>query len=86
MVCLVGDCLVAAAFLSYAGPFLSNYREVLVNKTWLSSVSTPLQLLVAFIKYYVHSVVLCVREKIRQNWLAFHKSIEFDIKRLCWQM
>jgi len=35
---LVGDCLVAAAFLSYAGPFLSNYRDELVQKTWLAQV------------------------------------------------
>ena len=35
---LVGDCLVAAAFLSYAGPFLSNYRDELVEKTWLTQV------------------------------------------------
>ena len=36
---LVGDCLVAAAFLSYAGPFLSNYRDELVQQTWLKQVS-----------------------------------------------
>ena len=35
---LTGDCLVAAAFLSYAGPFLSNYRDELVQKTWLAQV------------------------------------------------
>ena len=35
---LVGDCLVAAAFLSYAGPFLSNYRDELVQQTWLKQV------------------------------------------------
>ena len=35
---LVGDCLVAAAFLSYAGPFLSNYRDDLVQDTWLKQV------------------------------------------------
>ena len=35
---LVGDCLVAAAFLSYAGPFLSTYRDELVNETWLKQV------------------------------------------------
>ncbi|XP_031567025.1 dynein heavy chain 2, axonemal-like, partial [Actinia tenebrosa] len=35
---LVGDCLIAAAFLSYAGPFLSNYRDELVEKTWLAQV------------------------------------------------
>ena len=35
---LVGDCLVAAAFLSYIGPFLSNYREELVQETWLKEV------------------------------------------------
>lgn len=37
---LVGDCLVAAAFLSYAGPFLSNYRDEMVQQTWLKQVST----------------------------------------------
>eukprot|EP00741_Cyanophora_paradoxa_P024938 tig00000056_g24072.t1 len=35
---LVGDCLVAAAFLSYAGPFNSEYREELVQRTWLRHV------------------------------------------------
>ena len=35
---LVGDCLVAAAFLSYAGPFLSNYRDELVQEIWLKQV------------------------------------------------
>ncbi len=35
---LVGDCLVAAAFLSYAGPFLSHYRDELVQQTWLKQV------------------------------------------------
>ena len=36
---LVGDCLMAAAFLSYAGPFLSQYRDELVQDTWLKQVS-----------------------------------------------
>lgn len=35
---LVGDCLIAAAFLSYAGPFLSSYRDELVEKTWLAEI------------------------------------------------
>ncbi|EFJ08553.1 hypothetical protein SELMODRAFT_185288 [Selaginella moellendorffii] len=35
---LPGDCLVAAAFLSYAGPFSSEYRDELVNKTWMAEV------------------------------------------------
>ena len=37
---LIGDCLVAAAFMSYIGPFLSNYREELVTKVWLAEVRT----------------------------------------------
>ena len=35
---LVGDVLVAAAFMSYVGPFLSSYRDDLVKKQWLSEV------------------------------------------------
>jgi hypothetical protein len=38
MVYLVGDCLVAAAFLSYSGPFLSDYRDNLVQNQWLKKV------------------------------------------------
>eukprot|EP00397_Hematodinium_sp_SG-2012_P000063 GEMP01000063.1.p1 GENE.GEMP01000063.1~~GEMP01000063.1.p1 ORF type:complete len:2825 (+),score=742.06 GEMP01000063.1:2672-11146(+) len=35
---LLGDCLVAAAFLSYAGPFGSKYRDKLVAEEWLKPV------------------------------------------------
>ncbi|XP_071951094.1 dynein axonemal heavy chain 2-like isoform X2 [Antedon mediterranea] len=38
MVYLVGDCLVAAGFLSYMGPFLSEYRDFLVKEVWLKEV------------------------------------------------
>lgn len=34
---LVGDCLLAASFLSYMGPFLSNYREELLA-IWMTQV------------------------------------------------
>jgi dynein heavy chain len=34
---LTGDCLIGAAFLSYAGPFDSTYREFLLNG-WLANV------------------------------------------------
>ena len=36
---LVGDCLLAAGFLSYLGPFTSTYRDSVV-KAWLSHVRT----------------------------------------------
>lgn len=35
---LVGDCLLAAAFLSYMGPFLTNYRDEIVNQIWIRKV------------------------------------------------
>ncbi|XP_025080372.1 dynein heavy chain 2, axonemal-like isoform X3 [Pomacea canaliculata] len=37
---LPGDCMIAAAFLSYLGPFLSEYREEIVNKVWISEIRT----------------------------------------------
>ena len=36
--CLPGDVVIAAAFMSYAGPFPSDYREALVKNTWLPEV------------------------------------------------
>uniref|UniRef100_A0A8P0SL08 Dynein axonemal heavy chain 2 n=1 Tax=Canis lupus familiaris TaxID=9615 RepID=A0A8P0SL08_CANLF len=36
---LVGDCLLAAAFLSYMGPFLTNYRDEIVNQIWMRKIS-----------------------------------------------
>lgn len=35
---LPGDCLLAAAFMSYMGPFTAEYREQLLRKTWLPQV------------------------------------------------
>lgn len=35
---LPGDCLLAAGFLSYMGPFLSQYREEIMEKIWLPQV------------------------------------------------
>lgn len=35
---LPGDVVIAAAFMSYAGPFPSEYRDALVTKTWLPQV------------------------------------------------
>ena len=34
---LIGDCLLAAAFMSYCGPFPSDFRNVL-NKDWLRKI------------------------------------------------
>ena len=35
---LPGDTVVASAFMSYAGPFPSEYRDELVKQTWLPQV------------------------------------------------
>lgn len=35
---LPGDVVVASAFMSYAGPFPSEYRDELVKDTWLTQV------------------------------------------------
>uniref|UniRef100_A0A8C3P4G2 Dynein axonemal heavy chain 2 n=1 Tax=Chrysemys picta bellii TaxID=8478 RepID=A0A8C3P4G2_CHRPI len=35
---VVGDCLLAAAFLSYMGPFLSSYRDEIVSSIWMKQI------------------------------------------------
>ncbi|XP_048373762.1 dynein axonemal heavy chain 2 [Sphaerodactylus townsendi] len=35
---LVGDCLLAAAFLSYMGPFLSVYRDEILSHIWIRQI------------------------------------------------
>lgn len=35
---LPGDCIIASAFMSYAGPFPSDYRDSLVKHTWIPMV------------------------------------------------
>ena len=52
---LVGDCLVGAAFLSYAGPFLSDYRDELVQETWLKQVRGAYELLALYIYIPVYT-------------------------------
>jgi dynein heavy chain, axonemal len=34
---LIGDCILAAAFMSYCGPFPSEYRDSLII-TWINTV------------------------------------------------
>ena len=38
---LVGDCLLAASFISYIGPFTKSYRETLMDNTLIPLVATP---------------------------------------------
>ncbi len=35
---LLGDCLLAAGFLCYTGPFTYDYRQAMINDTWLKDV------------------------------------------------
>ncbi|CAF0978027.1 unnamed protein product [Adineta ricciae] len=35
---VTGDCLLAAAFLSYMGPFLSQYRDRMMNEIWVKEI------------------------------------------------
>lgn len=51
---LPGDVALASAFMSYAGPFPSQYREDLAQQTWQKQVSMLLQSCHA----YIHTVVL----------------------------
>jgi dynein heavy chain len=37
---LPGDCLLASAFMSYAGPFNTAYRQSLVNGVWIAQTKT----------------------------------------------
>ena len=59
---LVGDCLVASAFLSYMGPFLSQYRDVMMEEIWLKEVSITDAVCSARADQNIKSVSLTARE------------------------
>lgn len=42
---LPGDCLISTAFVSYLGPFVSNYRQELVN-IWQREVRRALRAMI----------------------------------------
>ena len=35
---LLGDCLLAAGFLCYSGPFAYDFRQAMIADTWLKDV------------------------------------------------
>lgn len=75
---LPGDCLVAAAFLSYMGPFLSNYREEL-QKTWMEQIrknTVPCSPVFSLTDFMVKPTQVCTsvhnfeRDALSHYWLV----------------
>ncbi|KAK7469836.1 hypothetical protein BaRGS_00036165, partial [Batillaria attramentaria] len=58
---LPGDCLMAAAFLSYMGPFLSEYREEMADRLWMKEIRTlevPITPCFSFISFMVRPTLI----------------------------
>lgn len=56
---LLGDCLLAAAFLSYMGPFLSNYRDELLRSIWIKQVTLIFQIRLTIFKFFTLFLYFC---------------------------
>lgn len=52
---LLGDCLISTGFVSYLGPFVSNYRQELIS-IWLKEVN--LKFLSFFLFIILHQIAL----------------------------
>lgn len=60
---MIGICLLAASFLSYAGPFTPNFREKMVFDDWLPDIRAR-QIPISP-EYDVINVLCTLEERIR---------------------
>ena len=67
---LIGDVLIASAFLSYTGPFLSNYRDDLVEKQWIAEVGHTMISYLFLTNHSVHTHKLFKASIHKMLWSA----------------
>jgi len=74
---LIGDCLLAAAFLSYAGPFPSEYRDKLTNEVLKENIKKSK---IPYNANYSFSDFL-VKPEIFLHWITKHHLPDDDFSK-----